>query len=107
MRYRSVSVAGMLVVILLLSAIPAAADVTDMSAGHWSAGAAMGFLGNTPDRAADFALKANLDYFLSRYFAVGPMLQYGGGGSQVIFGLTAMAKYFWAVPNNERLKIVS
>ena len=70
------------------------ADVLDLEPGRWSGGTALGFLGNTPNRGADFALKGHVDYFLARSLSVGPLVQYAGSGSQVIFGLTGMVKYW-------------
>ncbi len=89
-------------------ALPAArADILALEPGHWSGGAALGFLGNTPDRGADFALKGHVDYFVARSLSVGPLVQYAGSGSQVIFGLTGMVKYWWDLGvANHRLKLV-
>lgn len=43
-------------------------------AGAWSGGAAIGFLGNTPDGTA-FATNVHADYFLNRQISVGPLTQ--------------------------------
>src|SRR5215211_2622387 len=92
--------------IAALAPAMALADVLDMSPGHWTGGGAIGFLGNTPDRGADFAFKGNAEYFVARNRTVGPMLQYAGSGSQVIFGLTGMAKYYLPIGTDERLRLV-
>ncbi len=41
-------------------------------AGAWSGGAAIGFLGNTPDGTA-FATNVHADHFLNRQISVGPL----------------------------------
>src|SRR5581483_316079 len=97
------------IVVAMLAALgPGAglAEVMDMSQGHWTGGAAIGFLGNTPDRGADFAFKGNAEYFVARNLTVGPMVQYAGAGSQFIFGLTGMAKYYLPLGTDERLRLV-
>jgi hypothetical protein len=76
----------------------AAAEVYDMKPGQWSGGAAVGFLSNTPDGAAEFALKGHADYFMLPRFSVGPLAQYAGTGNDFIFGLSAQAKYWWDIP---------
>jgi hypothetical protein len=41
------------------------ADINDLRHGHWSGGAGIGFLGNTPDGAAEFGLNGHADYFFT------------------------------------------
>lgn len=79
------------------------ADVNDLRPGQWSGGAGIGFLGNTPDGAAEFAFKGNADYFLTHNFSVGPLAQYAGAGNDFLFGLSAQAKYWWDIPNTRNL----
>ncbi len=55
----------------------------------------VGFLGHTPDGAAEFAFKGHADYFLTDHFSLGPLAQYAGVGNDFIFGLSAQAKYWW------------
>jgi hypothetical protein len=43
-------------------------------AGAWSGGAAIGFIGDTPDRTA-LATNFHADYFLNRQISVGPLAQ--------------------------------
>jgi Outer membrane protein beta-barrel domain len=76
----------------------ACAEVYDLKPGVWSGGAAVGFLSNTPDGAAEFALKGHADYFLLPRLSVGPLAQYAGAGNDFIFGLSAQAKYWWDIP---------
>ena len=84
------------------------AHVLDLEPGHLSGGAALGFLGNTPDRGADFALKGHVDYSIARSLSVGPLVQYAGSGSQFIFGLTGMVKYWWDLAAADpRLQLVT
>ena len=83
------------------------ADVNDLRHGHWSGGTGVGFLGNTPDGAAEFALNGHADYFFTPNVSVGPLAQYAGAGNDIIFGLSAQAKYWWGIPGGRNLaKIV-
>jgi hypothetical protein len=77
------------------------AEVSELKAGSWSGGGALGFLGNTPDKGYDFALKGHADYFVSNSFSVGPLAQYAGAGSDFLFGLSLQAKYWWNIPGYE------
>jgi hypothetical protein len=63
----------------------------------------VGFLGNTPDGAAEFALNGHADYFLTRRWSVGPMAQYAGTGNDFMFGLSAQARYWWDIPGTHNL----
>ena len=77
------------------------AEVSELKAGSWSGGGALGFLGNTPDKGFDFALKGHADYFVSNSFSVGPLAQYAGASSDFLFGLSLQAKYWWNIPGYE------
>lgn len=91
-----------MLVLLLFGSIAqeqARAEVGDLVAGRWSGGAGMGFLGNTPDGVAEFALKGHAEYFLTERLSVGPLAQYAGTGNDILFGLSAQAKYWWNLPN--------
>jgi outer membrane protein with beta-barrel domain len=79
------------------------ADVHDLKAGQWSGGAGVGFLGNTPDGAAELALNGHADYFLTHHFSVGPLAQYAGAGNDFLFGLSAQVKYWWDIPGTGNL----
>jgi hypothetical protein len=84
-----------------------AVDVADLSAGQWSGGGGLGFLGSTPDGIAEFALNGHADYFVMPYFSVGPLAQYAGIGNDFMFGLSAQAKRWWTLSNTDnRLKLV-
>jgi hypothetical protein len=82
------------------------AQIIEDRTGQWSAGTGIGFLGNTPD-GVEFAFNGHADYFLTHRLSVGPLAQYAGGGDDVIFGLSAQAKYWWDIPDtNHRAKLV-
>src|SRR2546426_10078275 len=55
-------------------------EATEPAAGAWTGGAAVGFLGNTPDGTA-FAMNLNVERFFNRSFSVGPLLHFGGTGA--------------------------
>jgi hypothetical protein len=78
------------------------ADVDNLRHGQWSGGTGIGFLGNTPD-GAEFALKGHAEYFFTPDFSVGPLAQYAGAGNDIIFGLSAQAKYWWDIPSRRNL----
>jgi hypothetical protein len=79
------------------------ADVNDLRPGQWSGGAGVGFLGGTPDGAAEFVLNGHADYFLTQSFSVGPVAQYAGAGNDVLFGLSAQAKFWLDIPGSRNL----
>jgi hypothetical protein len=93
---------GLSVVVLgLLGSVaqdPAHAEQAELAPGRWSGGAGMGFLGNTPDGIAELAIKGHADYFVTDRLSVGPLAQYAGTGNDVLFGLSAQAKYWWDLP---------
>lgn len=78
----------------------ASANVNAVKPGQWSGGAGVGFLGSTPDGAAEFAVNGHAEYFLTRRFSVGPLAQYAGAGNDFLFGLSAQAKYWWDIPGS-------
>ena len=61
----------------------------------------MGFMGNTPDGIAEFAIKGQADYFLTDRMSIGPLAQYAGTGNDILFGLSAQTKYWWTLPNTD------
>ena len=74
-------------------------------AGAWSGGAAIGFLGNTPDGTA-FATNVHADYFLNRQLSVGPLAQVAVTGDLFQFGLSGQVKYWLDLPGvYKRLKV--
>ncbi|HJU03865.1 MAG TPA: outer membrane beta-barrel protein [Nitrospiraceae bacterium] len=87
----------------LIVANPAYAEVNDLKPGQWSGGGGVGFLGNTPDGAVEFAFNGHADYFLARNFSVGPLAQYAGAGNDFLFGMSAQARYWWDIPNTKNL----
>jgi hypothetical protein len=82
---------------------PANAELNTLQSGQWSGGAGLGFLGNTPDGAAEFAFNGHADYFVARQFSVGPLAQYAGTGNDFMFGLSAQARYWWDIPGTQNL----
>ncbi len=79
------------------------ADINNLRQGHWSGGTGIGFLGNTPDGAAEVALNGHADYFFTPNVSLGPLAQYAGAGNDIIFGLSAQAKYWWGIPGRQNL----
>ena len=61
--------------------------------GAWSGGAAVGFLGNTPDGTA-FATNLHADYFLNNQLSVGPLGQFAITGDLFQVGLSGQGKYW-------------
>lgn len=91
-----------LVVPLFLSlpvSAPSSAGAADLGQGNWSGGAGIGFMSNTPDGIAELALSGHADYALTEQFSVGPLAQYAGAGNDVLFGLSAQAKYRITLPS--------
>lgn len=75
-------------------------------AREWSGGAAIGFLGNTPDGTA-FALNMHGDRFLTRSFSIGPLMQLGVTGDMTQVGLSGQGKYWIDIPDtSDKLKLV-
>ena len=81
-------------------------SITNPVPGQWSPGAGIGFLGATPSGTA-FALNGNADYFLHRYFSVGPLMQVAFTGALTQVGLSGQAKYWFDIPDTaNRAKLV-
>lgn len=107
------SIAGLCVLTLLAWPVsgltPAAlvaAEVAEPTAGQWSGGAGLGFLGSTPDGVLEFGFNGHADYFVINHVSLGPLVQYAGVGNDMIFGLSAQAKYWWDIPGSHRARIV-
>ena len=84
------------------SGVSAAAEP---QAGAWSGGAAIGFLGNTPDGTA-FATNVHADYFLNRQLSVGPLAQFAVTGDLFQVGLSGQVKYWLDLPGiDQRVKV--
>jgi hypothetical protein len=74
-------------------------------AGAWSGGAAIGFLGYTPDGTA-FATNLHADYFLTREISIGPLAQLAVTGDLFQFGFSGQGKYWLDLPGlDPRLKM--
>ncbi|TMQ28308.1 MAG: porin family protein [Nitrospirae bacterium] len=74
-------------------------------AGTWSAGAAIGFLGKTPDGTA-FATNLHADYFLNHQVSVGPLAQFAVTGDLFQVGVSGQGKYWLNLPGvDNRLKV--
>ncbi len=81
------------------------AEAADPKAGAWTFGAALGFLGDTPDGTA-FALNGNVERFIERNFSIGPLLQLATTGDLAQIALSGQAKYWIDIPGTEnRLKV--
>lgn len=80
-------------------------EAAEPQAGAWSGGAAIGFLGNTPDGTA-FATNLHADYFLNRQLSVGPLAQFAVTGDLFQIGLSGQVKYWLDLPGiDKRLKV--
>ena len=83
------------------TSLQAAEPKTDALSG----GAAVGFLGNTPDGTA-FATNLNADYFVSPQLSLGPLAQIAATGDLFQFGLSGQAKLWFDLPDfNRRLRL--
>ena len=72
--------------------------------GAWSGGAAVGFLGNTPDGTA-FATNLHADYFLNNQLSVGPLGQLAITGDLFQVGFSGQGKYWVPLAHlDQRLK---
>lgn len=81
------------------------AGAADPRAGAWSGGAAIGFLGNTPDGTA-FATNFHAEYFLNHQISVGPLAQLAVTGDLFQLGLSGQGKYWLDLPGlDKRLKM--
>jgi hypothetical protein len=81
------------------------ADVSDLRPGRWSGGAGVGVLANTPD-GPEFGLAGYADYFVAPGLSVGPLVQYGGVGNDVVATLSVQAKYWWRILTSGRARLV-
>lgn len=89
---------------LLIGANIGVLEAAELRAGIWSGGAAIGFLGSTPDGTA-FATNLHADYFLNRQLSVGPLAQFAVTGDLFQFGLSGQVKYWLDLPGiDKRLK---
>ena len=80
----------------LIAAGAAHGDVSDPRPGRWSGGAGVGFLANTPD-GPEFGLAGYADYFVAPRLSVGPLVQYGGVGNDVVAAVSFQAKRWWSI----------
>lgn len=88
----------------LWAVAPAPSHASDLRQGAWSGGAALGFLGNTPDGTA-FALNFNADYFINSQISVGPLAQFAFTGDLFQMGFSGQGKYWFSLPGTDsRLK---
>lgn len=69
----------------------------ELQPGQWSGGGGLGMLGSTPDGTA-LSTTANLDYFVSEQFSVGPLLQAGFTDDLAQMGLSGQGKYWIPLP---------
>lgn len=69
------------------------AEAADPTAGTWTGGGALGFLGNTAD-GTTFAVNVNAETFINRSFSVGPLLQLGVTGDLTQIGVSGQVKYW-------------
>jgi hypothetical protein len=104
--WRSVRVLCPLSLAVLMLVAPARADVDDFRPGRWTGGAGVGFLADTPDGDVEFALRGYADYFLMPRLSVGPLVQYGGAGNDLLFGLSGQAKYWWDFLGSRNARLV-
>jgi hypothetical protein len=93
------------VVLATLLAGVAHADLEGPRAVRWSGGAGVGFLANTPD-GPEFGLMAHGDYFLASRLSVGPLVQYGGVGNDVVAAMSVQARYWWSIFGGGKSRVV-
>lgn len=87
----------------LWSTAEAQQNTADGSTGRFFAGAALGLQTDTPDGTA-YALGLYGDYYLTRRFSIGPLLQIGLTGDLFQVGLTGQAKYTLGIAGFPELK---
>jgi hypothetical protein len=97
---------SVLSVVGLIAAGAAHAGASDPRPGRWSGGVGIGFLANTPD-GPEFGLAGYADYVVAPRLSVGPLVQYGGVGNDVVAALSVQAKYWWSflASGNARLVV--
>ncbi len=83
-----------------LSPLRAAGAAPEQSAGRWTSGSSMGFLGSTPDGTA-LALNGDLDYHVTDQFSVGPLVQVGVTDDMTQVGLSGQGKYGIPIPGTQ------
>ena len=97
MREKTVSqwmlVAGLTVALTVYCGRGYAEAAADPAPGAWTGGAALGFVGNTPDNTA-FAVNLNVERFINHSFSVGPLLQFGVTGDLTQIGVSGQVKYW-------------
>lgn len=49
---------------------------------------------------------AHADYFVAPRLSVGPLVQYGGVGNDVVAGLSIQARYWWSILASGTVKVV-
>ena len=81
-----------------------AAEAAAPIAGAWTGGAALGFLGNTPDGTA-LAVNLNVERFFSRSWSVGPLLQFGFTGDLTQIGVSGQVKYWLDLSKDLKLTV--
>ena len=89
----------------LIAASAAHGDVSNPRPGQWSGGAGVGFLANTPD-GPEFGLAGYADYFVAPRLSVGPLLQYGGVGNDVVAAVSFQAKHWWSIQARGNARLV-
>jgi len=95
--------AGIALSFVIWSTVEAQQNTADDSTGRFYAGAALGLQSDTPDGTA-YALGLYGDYYLTRRFSIGPLLQMGLTGDLFQAGLTGQAKYTFGIAGVPELK---
>src|SRR5574340_754949 len=88
--------AGIVLSFMLWSTAEAQQNTADGSTGKFFAGAALGMQTDTSDGTA-YSLGFYGDYYLTRRFSIGPLLQMGLTGDLFQIGLSGQAKYTFSV----------
>ena len=89
----------------LTALTPGLSQAAELRQGSWSGGAAIGFLGNTPDGTA-FATNLNADHFLTPQLSIGPLAQIAFTGDLFQLGASGQVKYWFNLPGvDNRLKL--
>lgn len=84
--------------------IPIGVSAEEPRMGAWSGGAAVGFLGNTPDGTA-FATNLHADYFINNQLSVGPLGQLAITGDLFQVGFSGQGKLWIPMAHvDQRLK---
>lgn len=80
-------------------------DVGDPRPGRWSGGAGVGFLANTPD-GPELGFAGYADYFVAPRVSVGPLIQYGGVGNDIVAAVSFQAKHWWRILTRGNARLV-